>query len=50
MPVNGDQQQRMVELVAEIEVEKDQTRFAALVRAIRLRKCSRRPAKREIVS
>jgi len=31
MPVDGDQQQRMVELVAEIEAENDQTKFAALV-------------------
>jgi len=31
MPVNGDQQQRIVELVAEIEAEKDQMKFAALV-------------------
>ena len=31
MPVNGDQQQRMMELVAEIEAEKEQVRFAALI-------------------
>jgi hypothetical protein len=31
MRVNGDKQQRIMELVAEIEAEKDQTRFSALV-------------------
>lgn len=31
MPVNGDKQQRIVELVAEIEAERDQTKFVALV-------------------
>jgi len=31
MPVNADKQQRIVELVAKIEAEKDQTKFAALV-------------------
>jgi hypothetical protein len=31
MPVDGDQQQRVVKLVAEIEAEKDQMKFAALV-------------------
>ena len=31
MPVNDDRQQRIVELVAEIETEKEQTRFTALV-------------------
>jgi hypothetical protein len=31
MPVDGDQQKRIVELVGEIEVEKDQMKFAALV-------------------
>jgi hypothetical protein len=31
MPVNGDQQQRIMELVAEIGAEDEQVRFAALV-------------------
>jgi hypothetical protein len=31
MPGHGDKQQRIMELVAEIEAEKDQTRFSALV-------------------
>ena len=31
MPVNGDKQQRIMELVAEIEAERDQTKFSALV-------------------
>ena len=34
MPVNGDQQQRIVELVAEIEAEQDQMKFAALVQEL----------------
>jgi hypothetical protein len=31
MPVNGDQQQRIMELVAEIETEEEQARLIALV-------------------
>lgn len=31
MPVNRDKQQRIVELVAEIEAEKDQMKFTALI-------------------
>jgi len=31
MPVNRDKQQRILDLVAEIEAEKDQMKFGALV-------------------
>jgi len=31
MPVNGDKQQRIVELVAQIEAEEEQSKFGALV-------------------